>query len=120
MATGELGGLCTRHAVGLLTVFGSVLVPGRQPNDLDIAVRFDGEAPDVLGFLDELSAVADTSRIDLLDLRRAGPVARERGLLGEPLFEVAPSTFAREQIAAMMERMDTDWLRELQLELMAQ
>jgi hypothetical protein len=47
------------------------------------------------------------------------PVAKERALVAAiPLFEALPGLFAQAQIAAMMERMDTEWLRRLDLELM--
>jgi hypothetical protein len=37
----------------------------------------------------------------------------------EPLFEAEPGLFATRQMAALTERMDTAWLRRLDLELMA-
>lgn len=47
-------------------------------------------------------------------------MARERALVGgEPLVEQTAGSFARAQLAAIMERMDTAWLRRLDLELMA-
>ena len=119
-ASGALGALCERYGVSLLTVFGSVLRPAGVPRDLDVAVRFKDENADVLGFLDELGVVADTTGLDLMNLDAAGPVARERALVGaELLVESAPETFVRERLAAMMDRMDTDWLRRLNLRLMA-
>jgi len=73
-----------------------------------------------LGSLVKGGRLADTSVFDLLNLASAGPVAKERSLVGSiPLFEQAPGTLAWAQIAAMMERMDTDWLRRLDLEPMA-
>ena len=54
-------------------------------------------------------------------LNRAGPVARERALVGGiPLYEGVSGAFATAQMAAVLERMDTDHLRRLDLELMAQ
>lgn len=101
-------------------MFGSAIRPDSHPRDLDLAFRSDGGSPDVLGFLDELSAVAGTSQIDLMDLNRAGPVARERALVGgQPLVEDESGSFSRAQLAAIMERMDTDWLRRMELDLMA-
>jgi hypothetical protein len=106
--------------VGLLVAFGSAVRPGTVPRDLDLAVRFASDAPDVLGFLDEVGTLAGTSQIDLMNLGAAGPVARERALVGgAPLFEESTGAFARAQLAAIMERMDTAWLRRLDLELMA-
>jgi predicted nucleotidyltransferase len=117
---GSLDALCDRHQIDLMGIFGSA-VRSEHPRDLDIAVRYvAGTSPDVLDFLDELSVLGDTSTIDLLDLGRAGPVARERGLVGGiPLYERNSGDFARAQMAATGERMDTDWLRRWDLELMA-
>lgn len=117
---GDLGAACRRHGVTLLVAFGSAVRSSGVPRDLDLAATFEREPPDVLGFLDEMSTVADTSAIDLMDLGRAGPVARERALVGGiPLVEEHAGTFARTQLAAIMERLDTDWLRRMDLELLA-
>lgn len=49
----------------------------------------------------------------------AGPLARERALVGaRVLFQGGPGEFANAQIAAVMERLDTDWLRALELDLL--
>jgi len=118
---GVLASLCLRYGVRLLVVFGSVLDESRKARDLDIAVAIrHGVAADVLGLIDALARVSGTEAIDLMDLRRAGPVARERALVGTlPLFESDPGTFANAQMAAMLERIETDWLRRLDLELMS-
>jgi predicted nucleotidyltransferase len=118
--SGALADLCRRHAIRLLVVFGSVLDPSRAPHDLDIAIAFErGTTPDLLTLLDELSAVTGVGSIDVLDLAHAGPVARERALVGTlPLYQSQPGVFANAQMAAMTERMETDWLRRLDLELM--
>lgn len=117
---GDLAALCQRHGITLLVVFGSAIRPDAVPHDLDLALRFETDSPDVLGFLDEVSALAGTSQIDLMDLNRAGPVARERALVaGAPLVEDKAGSFARAQLAAIMERLDTDWLRRMELDLMA-
>jgi len=90
------------------------------PRDPDLGARFADSDPDILGFLDSLGRLADTSVIDLLNLASACSIAKERALVGSVLlFEHVPGTLARAQIAAMMERMDTDWLRRLDLELTA-
>jgi predicted nucleotidyltransferase len=117
---GELTRICREYGVRLLVAFGSVVRDDPAANDLDLAASFVSPDRDVLGLLDELATVAGTSKLDLMDLSSAGPVARERALVGGlPLYEQEPGTFARMQIAAMLERMDTDWLRRLDLELMA-
>ena len=117
--SGALQALTRRYGVSLLVAFGSAVRPEGEPNDLDLAVRFGAELRDVLGFLDALATLAGTDRIDLMDLAGAGPVARERALVGgDCLVEAERGEFARTQLAAMMERMDTDWLRRLDLDLM--
>ena len=109
-------------------MFGSVLATGVDPRDLDIAVRFcsgDGtdDAPkihDPLMILDDLYRLTGSERIDLLVLNRAAPLARERALTtGEPLFQGKAGDFANAQIAAIMERLDTDRFRAMDLELMS-
>ena len=74
---------------------------------------------DVLALLDELTVLTGSDDVDLMLLERAGPVARERALVQcVPLYESEPTAYATAQVAAMGERMDTDWLRALDLEAM--
>jgi predicted nucleotidyltransferase len=119
-ASGALADVCRRHAIRLFVVFGSVLDESRDPNDLDVAVAFEpGVVADVIGLLEELTTLTGVESIDLLDLGRAGPVARERALVATlPLYEGEPGAFANAQMAAITERMETDWMRRLDLELM--
>jgi predicted nucleotidyltransferase len=118
--SGALAELSREHDVTLLVAFGSVLNPCSSARDLDLAVRFQTETPDVLGLLDQLASLGTGDEVDLMVLNHAGPVARERALVGaRVLFESRSGEFATTQMAAMMERMDTDWLRALDLELMA-
>lgn len=57
---------------------------------------------------------------DLLDLRRAGPVARDRALSGgRLLYQAAPGIFPNAQIAAMMERLETAAFRRAELDLLS-
>lgn len=119
--SGALGALCREHDVSLLVVFGSAIDPAvRQPRDLDVAARFDPYAPErVLPFLDAVAELAGTGAVDLMVLNTAGPVAREQALVyGELLYEAVPDAYAKAQIAASMERMDTDFLRRAQLEML--
>ena len=115
---GRLEDLCRRHGVRVLTVFGSAARAGADPRDLDVAVGFEPQrSGDVLGLLDELTVLTGSDDVDLLVLERAGPVARERALVEcVPLYESEPTAYATAQVAAMGERMDTDWLRALDLE----
>lgn len=84
-------------------------------------MRFEpGACGDVLAVLDELAGLTGSDDVDLLVLDDAGPVARERALVGSiALFESRPGAYAEAQMAAICERMDTDWLRRLDLELLA-
>jgi predicted nucleotidyltransferase len=120
-ASGELGDLCTRRGIRLLVAFGSAVRGRVPPRDLDVAVAFEpGADRDVIGLTNDLVSLVGTSAVDVMMLDRAGAVARERALVGTvPLFEGEPGVFAGAQIAAMLERMDTAWLRRLDLETMA-
>lgn len=117
----QLNVLCDEYAVILLTAFGSVLRPEAEPHDLDLGVLFEyaGEH-DALGLRDDLVALAGYEGIDLVVLNGAGPVIRERALVGaEVLHEARKSVHANAAVAATMERMDTAWLRDLALEELA-
>lgn len=123
-ATGELGALCDRHGVELLVVHGSVLDPEplRPPRDLDLAFRYVRDAArDQLALINDLLVHARFDAIDLMDLGRAGPVARSRALAPNSvvLHEAACGVFAEAQIAAMTETMETRWMRRRDLELLA-
>lgn len=115
---GRLDELCRRHGVRVLTVFGSAARPDTEPRDVDVAVGFEPSAGgDVLALLDELTVLTGSDELDLMVLAHAGPVARERALVQcLPLYESEPTAYAAAQVAAMGERMDTEWLRALDLE----
>jgi predicted nucleotidyltransferase len=118
---GTLDMACARHSVRVLTVFGSTAQGAPKPADLDVAVAFQpGVTPDVLALLEELVSLTGVEQVDLLNLDRAGPVARERGLVGAiPLYESEPGAYATTQMAAMTTRMETERFRRMSLELMA-
>lgn len=115
-----LAELSRRYDVSLLVFFGSGAAGRPDPRDIDLAARFDPYHPArVLAFLDELADVVGTDRVDLMVLNTAGPVAREEALVfGESLFMASPDLFAEAQIAATMERLETDHLRRAQLEML--
>ena len=115
---GRLEQLCRRHGVRVVTAFGSAVRPDAAPRDLDLAVAFErGRDGDVLALVDDLSVLTGSDALDLLVLDRAGPVARERALVDcVPLYESEPMAYATAQVAAMGERMDTEWLRAMDLE----
>lgn len=117
---GRLDMLCECHGIRVLTVFGSAVREGSSPHDLDVAVLFEQRADaDVLAVIDALAELTGSDDIDLLDLGRAGPVARERGLVGcLALYESEPTAYATAQVAAAGERMDSDWLLRADLETM--
>ncbi len=106
----ELDGLCRRHRVRVLTVFGSATnVSVEAPQDLDIGVVFEPDADhDVLGLLATLVSTLGTERLDLLDAERASETARYRAIAeGEPLYESEATAFANAYAAAVMLYLDT-------------
>ena len=119
--SGEIDALCIRHGVRLLTVFGSTARGETAPRDLDVGVLFEHDArPDVLELMADLTELARVD-VDLAHLNRAGPVLRERALLGTVgLFESSPGALATAATAALGERIDTDPSRRLDLELLAE
>jgi hypothetical protein len=52
-------------------------------------------------------------------MRRSGFVAPRSTAGGDPLYEYRPGEFARQQMRASGQRLDTEWMRRLDLELMA-
>lgn len=119
--SGELEGLCTRRRIELLVLFGSAAGSAYEAHDVDLALTFEREAPhDLIQVLDDLYALTGYEGYDLLDLGRAGPLARERALVrGRLLYQARPGQFANTQIAAIMERLDTDEMRRVELELLS-
>lgn len=118
--SGELDALCARHRVRVLTVFGSAARAEPTARDLDVGVLFepdtDVDYPAVIGDLIELTG-AD---VDLVHLNSGGPLVRERALVGAvALYESEPGAWSSAATAAALQRMDTDWMRRLGLELLA-
>jgi predicted nucleotidyltransferase len=118
---GRLAALCDRNAVSVLTVFGSAIDEDTDPRDLDIAVKFSAtKEADLLRLVEELADMTGSGDIDLMDLDRADPVARSIALTDcLPLFETADGDYVREQIRAVQERLDTGWLRAMELKRLA-
>ena len=99
----------------LLVLFGSAVKGrARTTSDLDLAVLCDGPAeldPLYLALAPRLR----THRLDLVDLRRAGPIlAFEVARSGFPLFEKFPGLFRQFQSLASRRYADTRKLREAQ------
>jgi predicted nucleotidyltransferase len=88
--SGELARMCVRTRLALMVLFGSAAHGTGDPEDVDLAVSFERGAPrDVLTVLDELYQLAGYEGFDILDLDRAGPLARERALVGGRLLHQA-------------------------------
>lgn len=132
VADGRIAELCRRQGIEMLVLFGSgVSVFATQsqhdqsdqqaPQDVDLAFRQAGRSVvDLLAVAASLYQIMGIERIDLLDLCKAGPVARQRALTrGRKLYETSASLFAEAQIRAAMEYYDTAPLRQLERELLA-
>ena len=119
--SGELTDICERHGLDLLVVHGSVLDTDGEPSDLDVAVwPRDRTSYDVLALVEALTQATGCEQVDVLDLSRAGVVARGLALERcEPLYERVAGLFARRRMAALPALADTAWIRDLGLETMA-
>lgn len=118
---GGLARLCEEAGIDLLVAFGSVTDPDWPvaPRDLDLAVILSGDS-DLLRATNALMAHLGLEQVDVMDLDRAGSVARAQALRrGELLYEATPGTFAERQILALAQHADTRWLRDLQLDALA-
>jgi predicted nucleotidyltransferase len=99
----------------LVVLFGSTAKGRRRRgSDVDVAVRCAGTAD-----LDTLHALLaprlGSDRLDLVDLRRAGPLlAMEVARSGRPLYESRPGTFRQFQSLASRRYCDTAKLRRAQ------
>lgn len=120
-ASGALDAFCARHAVRVLTVFGSAARGEPDARDIDVGVLVErGATFDTLAAHADLVALTGTEAVDLAQLNRAGPVLRERALVGSvALFESVPGALADAQVFAIAERIETDPLRRLNLELLS-
>lgn len=117
-ASGRLDALCARHGVRVLTVFGSAARAEPRARDLDVGVL---GAPDdaLLALVNDLVELTGTQAVDVARLDRAGPVLRERALVGcVPLYESEPGRYAAAQLAAIAERVETDAARRTDLQLL--
>lgn len=118
---GTLVQFCSDHGIDLLVAFGSAVdpVPSAPPRDLDLAVYL-APGRHLLDVIQALSARTGLAQLDVLDLARAGSVARVEALgQGELLAEQTPGVFAEAQIHAVLEHADTAWIRDLQLQALA-
>lgn len=106
---GELEALCRRHRIRVLTVFGSAARDDQTARDLDVGVLLEPRVSiDYLPLIRDLERLTDTD-VDVVHLNEASPVLRERALVGSWC-----------STAAVRERMDTEWLRRMDLDLLAE
>lgn len=119
-AAGGLDELCERLGIAVLTAFGSAVHGRDSPHDLDLAVLHEpGRRVDYLPLIEGLQRAAGVD-VDVAVLDDAGPVLRERALVGaEPLYESEDGRWAGAATAAALERMDTAWMRRLDRDLLA-
>lgn len=119
---GRLEAIAHARELTLVTVFGSVIDDPANAKDIDIAVLpRRGTNLDILAVINDFLLLTHSDDVDLLDLGRAGPVARQHALTySEVLYESRPGEFAEAQLKAGMERMDTEWFREHALRLLAE
>jgi len=120
-AAGDLEALCQRHRVRVLTVFGSAAREDPAARDLDVGVLLEpGVSIDYLPLIRDLERLTDAD-VDVVHLNEASPVLRERALVGSVVLdESQPGAWASASTAAVLERMDTDWLRRMDLDLLAE
>jgi predicted nucleotidyltransferase len=120
--SGELDVFCRRHAVRVLTVFGSAGRGEEHPRDLDVGILVEPDAEfDVVAAITDLVELAGTDAVDLAHLNRGGPVICERALVGSvALYESEPGALAEAQVVAIAERIETDPMRRLNLRLLAE
>jgi predicted nucleotidyltransferase len=119
-SSGELDALCASHHIRVLTVYGSAARGEGAARDLDIGVITEGADLDVVTLTADLMDLTGTDRVDLAHLNRAGPVLKERALVGSiGLYEGDVGALATAQAAAIGERIDTDPMRRLDLELLS-
>jgi len=96
----------------VLVLFGSAARDGaRSKSDIDLAVQCDGPA-DLDALYLAIAPRLGTDRLDLIDLRRAGPLlAMAVARTGRQLFEREPGAFREFQSLASRRYCDTDKLR---------
>jgi predicted nucleotidyltransferase len=118
---GRLDALAEAHDLSLVVLFGSASRGEPDARDLDVAVGSrERTGIDEVEVICALMDLVGSDRVDLLKLDRAGPVARQHALVpGDPLYEYQPGEFARQQMRASGQRLGTEWMRRLDLALMA-
>lgn len=123
-ANGSLDEVARRHGVSVLAGFGSAVTgdaPHGEPRDVDVAVAFRDRPADAgLGLIGDLVALAASGTVDVVFLDGADVVLVEEALAtGEIWFEDVEGEAAQRHLRAALLRMDSDWLRRLDLAVMA-
>ena len=119
--SGGLDDLAQRHGVRVMTVFGSTARGEPDARDLDIGVLFEAGGPrrslvDDGQLIHELEMLTGTV-IDVAVVDKAGPLFRDRALArAVPVWESEAGAWLEAAVDAEVTRMDTDWLRRLDLE----
>lgn len=116
--SGQLDEFCAEHGIHLLVAFGSAVRDDapHPPADLDVAVRLRPDT-DVIHVTSAMIEHLSCNAIDVLDLDRAGIVARANALAGAlPLYEDERGAYSRAAMAALGMAADTAWIRDLQLD----
>lgn len=105
----------------VLTVFGSAGRGEENARDLDVGVLVERDHDfDLITAITDLMELTGTDDVDLAHLNRGGPVIRERALVGSvALYESVRGALAQAQEAAIAERVETDPMRRLSLQLLA-
>lgn len=74
-----------------------------------------------MALVDDLVGLTGVDAVDIAHLNHGGPLIRERALVDcVPLFESAEGAYAAAQTAAIGQRIETDGMRRLDLELLAE
>lgn len=114
--SGRLAQLCAELDIDLLVLFGSARRYLQRAGDVDIAYQTAHGAH--RDHLEVVNAFGQRygDHLDVMDLRRADPVARYAALgAGEVLVERTADTFALAQMAAWGEYIDTQKYRDAEL-----
>jgi predicted nucleotidyltransferase len=113
--TEALRPLMRRPDVQLIILFGSA-ARGDTHRDSDIDVGILAvEAFDPIGMTNEISGYLGTSRVDVVDLRRASPLLALEALRhGRLLYESRPGSYAAFYSLALRRYVDTSKLRAAQ------
>lgn len=118
--SGALADLCDELGVDLMVLFGSAVQDPSTAGDVDVAYgRRHGRTTDHLHVVNALGARYG-DHLDVLDLDRAGSVARFEALHGvDLLVQLTPGRYANAQMAAFGAFCDTQRLRDRALEVLA-